>query len=149
MAEPPPLDDLEFYKLIRSRLEHEDSLIVNRLSWLVASQSFLFTAYAIVLNGLAGPPASQPVFDRQRGFLRLIPIVGIAAAGLIYAGILAAIRAMAWLRATFRARVPDERSTGLPSIHAPASIRAQGMVAPTLLPVVFLLAWFYLFVVAR
>jgi hypothetical protein len=36
---------------IRRHLKHEDSLMVNRLSWLVAWQSFLFTAYAIVLNG--------------------------------------------------------------------------------------------------
>src|SRR5204862_7901857 len=98
MGEPARGDDLEFYKLLRSRLEHEDGLIVNRLSWLVASQSFLFTAYAIVLNGLGGPPGSQSVFDRQTGLLHLIPLVGIAAAALIYAGILAAIRAIVWLR---------------------------------------------------
>ena len=149
MAEPPRLDDLDFYKLIRSRLEHEDGLIVNRLSWLVASQSFLFTAYAIVLNGLAGPPGSQAMADRQICLLRLIPIVGIAAAALIYAGILAAIRAMAWLRASFRARIPEEAAAGLPSIHTPSRIRRLGLAAPIVLPVVFLLAWLYLLVAAR
>src|SRR5204863_2997643 len=41
--------EVEFYHLVRRRIEHEDSLTVNRLSWLVGSQSFLFTAYALTL----------------------------------------------------------------------------------------------------
>ena len=133
-----PLGDLEFYRMIRARLEHEDGLVVNRLSWLVASQSFLFTAYAIVLNG---PQASA---GHPPALLRVVPIVGIASVGLIYAGLLAAIRAMSWLRASLRARVPDESRLGLPSIHAPAIIRALGLAAPVLLPVVFLVAWLFL-----
>jgi hypothetical protein len=39
--------------LIQARLSHEDDLINQRISWLVNSQSFLLTAYAITLNGLA------------------------------------------------------------------------------------------------
>ncbi len=135
---PAELSDLEFYRMIRGRLEHEDGLVVNRLSWLVASQSFLFTAYAIVQNGPQAAAGHPPAL------LRVVPIVGIASVGLIYAGLLAAVRAMAWLRTMLRARVPDESRLGLPSIHTPAAIRAAGLAAPAILPVVFLLAWLYL-----
>ena len=36
--------------LIQARLSHEDELINQRISWLVNSQSFLLTAYAIHLT---------------------------------------------------------------------------------------------------
>lgn len=36
---------------MRCQIEHEDALIVNRLPGLIASQSFLFTAYAIMRKG--------------------------------------------------------------------------------------------------
>ena len=60
-----PLTPLEYYNLIRERIEHEDNLIVQRLTWLVGSQSFLFTAYAIVSNGLMSQPP-QPALPALR-----------------------------------------------------------------------------------
>jgi len=84
---------------------------------------------------------------RQVMLCRLIPLVGVASTGLIYAGLLAAARATTWLRATFRARVGDEARLGLPPIHAPSSIIVEGQVAPRVLPLVFLLVWLYLLVV--
>jgi hypothetical protein len=135
---PEELSVLEFYRMIRARLEHEDGLVVNRLSWLMASQSFLFTAYAMVMNGPQAAAARPPAL------LLVIPIVGIASVGLIYAGLLAAVGAMAWLRAALRVRVPEESRLGVPAIHTPASLRIAGLAAPVVLPVVFLLAWLYL-----
>ena len=38
---------IEYYQIIRSQIEHEDNLINQRLSWFVAAQAFLFSAYAI------------------------------------------------------------------------------------------------------
>ena len=89
-----PLSALEYYNLVRERLEHEDNLIVQRLTWLVGSQSFLFTAYAIVSNGLMSQPA-QPAclhFGEQLQLLfQLIPIVAMLTCVLIYISILAAV----------------------------------------------------------
>src|SRR5271154_2902736 len=42
---PDEVSPLDWYRLFRSRIEHEDNLIIQRLSWLVASQAFLFSAY--------------------------------------------------------------------------------------------------------
>ena len=53
------------FSLIQSRLSHEDDLVNQRVSWLVNSQSFLLTAYAITLNGLAAD-ASKPLAIVQR-----------------------------------------------------------------------------------
>ena len=99
--------DVEFYHLVRRRIEHEDGLTVNRLSWLVASQSFLFTAYALTLNGLAAG-LSGPMADRQALLCRLIPLIGVATTALIYAGLIASSRALVWLRASLRARLGDD-----------------------------------------
>lgn len=136
------VDDLRYYELVRARLEHEDGLIVHRLSWLMGSQAFLFTAYAIAASGLASATGSAA--GPLAALFRLVPAVGIVSTALIYAGVLAAVRAMGWLLASFRARVPDEAALGAPPIFTPPPIRRWGMATPLLLPPVFLLAWLFL-----
>jgi hypothetical protein len=44
------ISGIQYYEIIRSQIEHEDNLINQRLSWFVAAQAFLFSAYAILLN---------------------------------------------------------------------------------------------------
>ena len=138
----PPLDQ---YRLIRSRLEHEDSLISQRLSWLVASQSFLFSAYAIVLNGLdTGTSSTLAMVMQQRQLLfRLIPLVAVLTCVFIYPSILAAVRAIAMLRALYRTQVMETEQT-LPPIQTGWFTRGMGLLAPLLLPVMFACVWLIL-----
>src|SRR5476651_2598852 len=90
---PPP----EFYHLVRSQIEHEDNLNSQRLSWFVASQSFLFTAYAIVTGNLNSH--ALPWVARQLQLLiTLIPVAALTTCALIYATILAGALAMKNLR---------------------------------------------------
>ena len=44
MSEPPvnPFGPADWYRTIRDQIQHEDNLIVQRLSWLMAAQSFFF-----------------------------------------------------------------------------------------------------------
>lgn len=137
---PDKIDDIAYYQHLRGRLEHEDGLIVNRLAWLMASESFLFTAYAIVLNGTGTP--------QQRRLTSLIPLVAVATSVLILVGIVAAVRAMGWIRGLMRERIPDPAGLGLPPIHTPGSVRA-GLAAPLLLPGMFVVVWLYLLVASR
>ncbi len=124
---------------IRRQLEHEDGLTVNRLSWLVASQSFLFTAYAIVLNGL--PLARNPVVAARQGeLLRIVPELGLATSGLIYLGVLAGVRVTLVLRRALR-KPRDGRAEARPPLPGTAVTHALGLAAPLLLPPVFFLAW--------
>jgi len=135
---PTRVDDLAYYHHLRSRLEHEDGLIVNRLAWLMASESFFFTAYAIVLNG-AGTP-------HHRRLIHLIPMVAIASSALIFVAIVAAVRALGWIHGLMKARVPDPAALGLPPLHSPGSITVPGLAAPLILPPIFVTVWFYLLV---
>ena len=141
------LSPLEYYNLIRSRIEHEDNLVVQRLSWLVASQSFLFTAYAIVTNGLATQPVLQPggarFLAQLQRLYQLIPVVGTLTSILIYVSILAAVASMRRLRNSYRSRFPDDEK-GIPSIMTHAPIRLFGDTAAVILPLVFITIWFAL-----
>ncbi len=125
---------------IRRRIEHEDSLVVNRLSWLVGSQSFLFTAYAIVLNGPT-TPRTAAFTPKQDHLLTVVPLLGIACCVLIYLGVLGAAIVMRRLRADLAGRV---RGTMQPPIQGTFATRALGMAAPLLLPPAFCAAWLFL-----
>lgn len=136
---------LETYKLFRERIEHEDNLIVQRLSWLVASQAFLFTAYAITTNGLSAvDPRVASVYQEQVGLLfRLIPTVAISVALLIDVSILAALRAIRQLRRLYQVRAT---SVDMPPIQTGATTRLLGLSAPLLLPVLFVSVWLILLI---
>jgi len=47
--------DHEALESIRYRLDHEDNLVNQRLSWILTSQAFLLTGYAILLKHLRYP----------------------------------------------------------------------------------------------
>src|ERR1017187_10681770 len=124
-----PLSALEYYNLVRERIEHEDNLIVQRLTWLVGSQSFLFTAYAIVSNGLITQPpqpASLRFTDQLQLLFQLIPIVAMLTCVLIYISILAAVVTMCRLRKAYRSRFGPEEDA-LPPIMTAAPTRLFGL----------------------
>jgi hypothetical protein len=134
---------LEMYRLFRGRIEHEDNLIIQRLAWLVASQSFLFTAYAITTNGLSSlePKSAGRFLEQAELLFRLIPTVAIGVALLIYISILAALRAIRQMRRLYLAKpTPPE----LPPIQTSATTRLLGLSAPLLLPLLFVSVWLVL-----
>jgi hypothetical protein len=134
-SKAPRVDDVAFYLHLRSRLEHEDGLIVNRLSWLMASEALFFSAYAIALNG-------APTREHIR-LLHLIPLVAIVSSVLIFVGILSALRGIGWLQRLLEERVREVSHVGLPPLHTPGAVKG-GQVAPLLLPVVFIAVWLYI-----
>ena len=111
-----------FYQVMRSQIEHEDNLVTQRLSWFITSQSFLFTAYAILLNGPAGPP--DPL---RSNLMHLIPLLAILVCILILSTIAAGLLAMKNLRQHFRRirrmhRRPAATRAGLPPDGADGAI---------------------------
>jgi hypothetical protein len=124
---------------VRRQIEHEDILIVNRLSWLMASQSFLFTAYAIILNG---PTQLRTVTFVSHGesLLKIIPIMAISACVLIYLGICGGIGVMASLRREF-ARHHATLGNLRPPIQGSGPTLFLGHCAPLGLPPIFTVAW--------
>jgi hypothetical protein len=138
-----PISGLDIYRVFRDRIEHEDNLIIQRLSWLVASQSFLFTAYAITTNGLSSlDPKIASRFVEQSGLLfRLIPTVAIGVALLIYISILAALKAIRQMRHLYQSKSPTPE---LPPIQTSATTRLLGLFAPLVLPLLFVSVWLVL-----
>jgi hypothetical protein len=130
---------LSYSDAVRRHIEHEDILIVNRLSWLMASQSFLFTAYAIILNG---PTQVRTAAFASHGesLLKIIPVIALSACVLIYLGICGGICVMENLRrelARHHAKLENLR----PPIQGNSPTIFLGHCAPLGLPPIFATAW--------
>ena len=127
--------DLEL-SLIQARLSHEDDLVNQRVSWLVNSQSFLLTAYAITLNGLAAD-ASKPLAILQRKLLNMLPLVGIACVLLVGVALIGGLFAIGELRRFAVTKCPKDQ---LFLVSKPTT-QFLGVSAPVLIPLVFLVIW--------
>ncbi len=121
---------------LRHRLEHEDNLVNHRLSWILTSQAFLLSAYAILLN--APQVLRSDVLVRHHATLvKIIPFVGFAAVMLMWLAILAALIAMRDLRlCASKYQNPDARR-----IHGTSLTRILGMTAPVVIPIIFMSVW--------
>jgi hypothetical protein len=124
------------FSLIQARLSHEDDLINQRISWLVSSQSFLLTAYAITLNGLAAD-ANKPLAAVQRKLLDLLPMVGIGCVLLVCIALIGGLFAINELRRFDGTQYPKDR---LFLICKPTN-QFLGVSAPVLIPIIFLVIW--------
>lgn len=137
-------NDLAYADAVRHQIEHEDSLIVNRLSWLIGSQSFLFSAFAIVLNGPTQTRSAQ--FIHQQDLLvLLLPFVGLSICLLIYMGVLAGIRVMAGLRRDLYEHHSKAINYRPPIQGSPLTL-ILGHAAPLLLPLIFAGTWLMLII---
>jgi hypothetical protein len=134
------LPPVEQYRIVREQIEHEDNLISQRLSWLLASQAFLFTGYAITLNGPVQLHSQR--YEHHVGLLLLVlPIIGIVTALLIWIAILAGLSAMRGLRNDFRRRVGNTWPEGVPAIQTSGAVLLAGQLGPIIIPVLFLSVW--------
>lgn len=132
----------DFYEAARRRLDHEDSLNVSRLSWLITSQSFLFSGFAVVVNGLGATHAvAHPYKWYQEQLLRMIPMLGLFSCALIYVGVIGGVLAQRRLRKMVEANVADDSR---PPLIAGLRTRWLGLSAPLFLPPAFIVAWLIL-----
>jgi hypothetical protein len=115
LAVPP----LQYYAIVRSQIEHEDNLVGQRLSWFVAAQSFLFTAYAITVSNIR--PDNHPSPSRiQQSMLIVVPLVALLTCLLLSITIIAGLVAIANLRRLFDSHVPQ------PAQHSSRRYRDTG-----------------------
>jgi hypothetical protein len=128
----------DWYRTIRDQIQHEDNLIVQRLAWLMAAQSFFFTGYAIVAN--AAPQPRNPLLAKQQDLLfNMIPAVACISDVLIYCSVIAGVLALYRLRRAYATHVAPVGN--FPEIHGSRLTRGLGIASPILLPLVFLIAW--------
>ena len=131
---------IEYYQLIRSQIEHEDNLINQRLSWFVAAQAFLFSAYAILLNA-PSQVRLQRFATQQEILFSLIPLVAIGASILTYVTVIAAMLAMANLRRLLEGHMKEEESALLPPVQGYRQTLLLGQASPILMPFLFMISW--------
>ena len=140
--QPAPASQLsavESYNILRDQLQHEDNLITQRLSWLMGSQAFLFTAYAIVLNG-PERAKSVRVGALQDDLLAILPAVGLLSAALIYISILAGVLAMFGIHRLAR-EFCDDAAFRFPPLRGSKLKRYMGFASPLVLPPIFIIVW--------
>jgi hypothetical protein len=134
---------LDYYRILRGQIEHEDNLVGSRISWFVTSQSFLFSAYAIIATGFQVTTA-QTALDAKHLLLLIIPSIAIAASVLILFSIISGIRAMEELRKRYVQLIAGWQDPLLPPIQGNRLNRMIGMAAPVLLPPLFMAVWIFL-----
>jgi hypothetical protein len=127
-----------FQQALRGRLDRENALIVQRTDAMLASQAFLFAAYAIAVNG---QPASSQL-HRARLLITVIPWISIVTLLLFQVTIWAGILASARLR-RYAVASQDPRVWILDVGRAP---RVMGVAGPVMIPLMLLVTWVVLLV---
>lgn len=123
------------YQKIRDEIRAEHSLIANRLTWYVTSQSFLVSAFAISRgNG----------FNWHHWFSTLLlPLVALITSLLVLPTLVGARKTIQlWheKQRAFFARNPDFSAAF--ELKRAAWVKSHGMLFPIVVPVVFALFWF-------
>jgi uncharacterized protein (DUF2062 family) len=127
---------LREYILLREEIRHQDNLLNARLSWLMSSQAFLLTGFAVMLNGTASPvlPSHTKVIAV---LVASLPVAGLVTNIVSYATIWAAILRMRNIRDLADGMHPPR----LPSVQAEAFARNLGLAGPVVIPIIFLAVW--------
>ena len=141
-SDPPSDGEVEHpvHRFLRNRIDRETDLIVQRTAWVVGSQAFLFSAYAVSLNGPVHA-ASPAIAAKSRLLIVLIPWVSLVSLALLLVTIGAGVAA--WLRLRLHAERTDPRAH---SLEGGTGVRFAGLAAPLLVPVAFLVTWLALLV---
>ena len=93
--EPEKIGDLELYKLARAQIEHENTLVSQRITWYLTLQGFLFTAVFLTAANLVDP---NKVGMDPRGRLYLAIAIGL----LCVLGIISSVACYLLIRAAYR-----------------------------------------------
>jgi hypothetical protein len=127
--------DPAMHLLLKERLDRENDLIIQRTAWVVGSQAFLFTAYAVSLAAPARA-ATPELGAKSRLLVHLIPWVSLVSLSLLLVTIVAGVAA--W----FHLRGHRHRLDAVASVPETGPIlRIAGLTAPLFVPVAFLVTW--------
>jgi hypothetical protein len=134
-------NDPAFQLLLRTQMDRETDLLGQRTAWVIASQAFLFSAYAGVVNQRIDLPLPKGG-TRELLLVDLLPWISLLSLILMAATIVAGVHALVRFRNFFLA-------TAAPAIRGldPGPVaRAAGLLAPLCVPLIFLVAWIVLLI---
>jgi hypothetical protein len=141
LAQDPEADgeirnDPAFQLLLRTQLDRETDLLGQRTAWVIASQAFLFSAYAGAVNGHIDPTVPKGGTGTLL-LIEMLPWISLLSLALLTMTIVAGVFTLVRFRSFFLATA-DARVRGL---DAGPIARATGLVAPLCVPLIFLIAW--------
>lgn len=130
-------------KTIRDEMHAEHTLISNRMTWYVTSQSFLMTAYAVSFNN----GHKNPEF-----FVYAVPILGITISVLTWIGVFAAFLAQEQLQKVQKEVLEQfaEAEKEIVNLYRKTTCcgkknghiyHAMGMSSPLIIPMIFFFTW--------
>jgi hypothetical protein len=127
---------LKEYIFLREEVRHQDNILNARLSWLVSSQAFLLSGFAVTVNGIG--VSMQPMYMQVNSVLFVaLPLAGLITVIVSYATIWAAILRMRNIRCLAHGSHP----ANLPMVQAGVFVRRLGLAGPLLIPIVFFAVW--------
>jgi len=137
----------ELWHMIRSKIQHEESWIQFRVSWHLATNAFLFSAYAILAVSVSSKDGK--LSPSTSVLLLLIPIVGTLFSTLVYLGVIAANREIGNALAEWDSLGPQPKArTKLPAIHLGPSSHKLARLATTGISLTAIAMWFVLLAVS-
>lgn len=126
----------EFYEACQNFIVHQNTLVNERLTWLLVAQGLLFTAFGIVID--------KDGDDMIRRLRHVLPIFGFLSSLFIGLGISGALRAVIQANNVWLGEVTAQ---GLDSSKLPpliGGINGVGTISSVTLCLLFMAAWGYL-----
>jgi hypothetical protein len=154
-ATPSALPIHEHYKIFRDYVEHEDTLVNNRLLWNINIQGFLFATYGLTIQRLAELQASHSQEAAvgtgavaMRCLALFLPVLGTSISYLSWRGVKAAQNAIARLEGEWDAVPKPPGGPSLPGLTGGGkdANHREGFLAPRYFPWIFVVAWLALLV---
>jgi len=135
-AKPLSPDDIgKMYERLRQKIQHEDTLLGQRLGWLLTSQGFFFVAVGLIIN------APQSAY--KTSVVATIGVLGISISLLTLQGVINASRAIGeavdwWLTMTAH---PDTDTSVTPPVIGRPRWYSDSRASSWGTPIVTLIIW--------
>jgi hypothetical protein len=129
------------FTCLRNEITYEANLIVQRTSWFVGSQAFFFASLAIGIDKNASPASLDTSV-----YFPLIPLLSFIVCALTIASVNAAAAAASVYRDRLDQFVSEHKEYEILWRKPSKMIYHLGLLSTQFLPIVFLIAWFYILI---
>jgi len=137
----------ELWNMIRSKIQHEASWIQHQVSWHLATNAFLFSAYAVL--AVSASSSANKLSPASSVLILLIPIVGTLFSTFVYIGVIGATREIGIALREWDALEPDpEARSRLPAIQMGRSPLRLSNFATTGISLTAIAMWLVLLAVS-
>jgi len=131
--------NLKLYEAFRTRVQHEDGLLNQRINFLLSSNAFLLAPYVLSHTVDRSRILNTQALDNLQA---IIPIIGVAACLVAFAGAGAAVHSIHQVRISYEELCENEKAPPiLPGIESKPFIHLAGLIPAFGFIVILLLVW--------